>query len=98
MHTSKISTPHKKHEGAGLSNCNDANAFVEHSTGLDCFYKNTDDYNPGKRRKGLIAFADIIGDIIGKKKINPRVTRLFIRGRKLNIYLVFITRSCFAVP
>ena len=26
------------------------------------------------------------------------ITELFIRGRKLNISLVFITESCFAVP
>ena len=33
-----------------------------------------------------------------KKKLNPRVTELFIRRRKLNISLVFITQSYFAVP
>ena len=32
------------------------------------------------------------------KKLNPVVTELFIKGRKLNISLVFITQSCFAVP
>ena len=32
------------------------------------------------------------------KKLNPIVTELFIRGRKLNISLVFITQSYFAVP
>ena len=32
------------------------------------------------------------------KKLNPIVTRLFIRGRKLNIFLVFITQSYFPVP
>ena len=33
-----------------------------------------------------------------KRKLNPIVTELFIRGRKLNISLVFITQSYFAVP
>ena len=31
-------------------------------------------------------------------KPNPIVTELFIRGRKLNISIVFNTQSCFAVP
>ena len=40
----------------------------------------------------------MIPDILGKKKLNPIVTELFIKGRKLNISLVFITESYFAVP
>ena len=41
---------------------------------------------------------DMIADMLSNKKLNPRVTELFIRGRKLDIYLVFITQSYFAVP
>ena len=37
-------------------------------------------------------------DMINKKRLNLIVTELFIRGRKLNIPLVFITQSYFAVP
>ena len=36
--------------------------------------------------------------MLSNKKLNPIVTELFIRGRKLNIYLAFITQSDFAVP
>ena len=32
----------------------------------------------------------MIADILSNKKLNPIVTELFIRGRKLNISLVFI--------
>ena len=32
------------------------------------------------------------------KILNPVITELFIRGRKLNISLAFITQSYFAVP
>ena len=39
----------------------------------------------------LIVFDDMIADILSNKKLNPTVTKLFIRGRKLNISLVFIT-------
>ena len=36
--------------------------------------------------------------MLSNKKLNPIVTELFIRGRKLNISLVVITQSYFAVP
>ena len=40
----------------------------------------------------------MIADMINNKKLNSIVTELFIRGRKLNISLVFITQSYFKVP
>ena len=50
-----------------------------------------------KKRKILIVVDDIISDMLSNKKLNPIVTELFIRGRKLNIYIAFITQSYFAV-
>ena len=61
-------------------------------------YKNIEDYNPNKKRKILINFGDMIADMINNKRLNPIVTELFIRGRKLNISIVFITQSYFKVP
>ena len=61
-------------------------------------YKNIDDYNPDKENKILIVFDDMIADIINNEKLNLIVTELFIRGRKLNISLVFIPQSYFKVP
>ena len=61
-------------------------------------YKNIEDYNPGKKRKVLIVFDDMIADIINNKRLIPIVTELFIRGRKLDISIVFITQSYFKVP
>ena len=61
-------------------------------------YKNINYYNPDKENKILIVFDDMIADMIQNKKLNSIVTELFIRGRKLNIYLVFITQSYFKVP
>ena len=55
-------------------------------------YKNIDDYNPDKENKILIVFNDMIANMIHKKKLNSIVTELFIRGRKLSIFLVFITQ------
>ena len=40
----------------------------------------------------------MIADMLSNKKLNPIVTELFIRGRKLNIFLIFITQSYFKVP
>ena len=54
--------------------------------------------NPYKENKILIVFHDMIADIIKNKKLNSIVTNLFIRGRKLNISLTFITQSYFKVP
>ena len=56
---------------------------------MDNTYKNIGEYNPNKKRKILIVFDDMIADILSNKKLNPIVTELFVRERKLNISLVF---------
>ena len=61
-------------------------------------YKNIEEYNLAKTRKVLIIFDNIIADMINNIKLNPVVTELFIRGRKLSISIVFITQSYFKVP
>ena len=61
-------------------------------------YENIEEYNVGKRHKVLIVFDGIIVDTISNKKLNLIVTELFIRARKLNISLNFITHSYFKVP
>ena len=61
-------------------------------------YKNISDYNLNKESKILIVFDDTIADMINNIKIYSVVTELFIRGRKLNISLIFITQSYFKVP
>ena len=45
-----------------------------------------------------MVFDDMIADMIHNKKLNSIVTKFFIRGRKLNISLVFITQLYFKVP
>ena len=65
---------------------------------MDTIYKNIEEYNPIKKRKVLIVFYDMITDMINNNKLNPVVTELFIRGRKLNISIVFITQSYFKLP
>ena len=50
------------------------------------------------KKKSFNSFDDMIADMINSKKLNPIVTELFTRGRKLNISIVFITQSYFKVP
>ena len=71
---------------------NDTKALIEYSNDMCDVYKNIDEYNIDKERKILIVFDDMIADII-KNKLNSVVTELFIRSRKINISLVFITQS-----
>ena len=40
----------------------------------------------------------MIADMLSNKKCNSVVTKLFIRGRKVNIYFVFVTQPYFKVP
>ena len=88
----------KKREKVTLNHFNDPKAFMEYSNDMQDVYKNIEDYNPIKNRKILIVFHDMIADMISNNKLNPIVTELFIRGRKLNISIVFITQSYFKVP
>ena len=85
-------------EGVGINHFKDPKAFIEYSNDMHDVYKNIDAYNLDKENKILIAFDDMIADMIYNKKLNSIVTELFIRGRKFNISLVFITQSYFKVP
>ena len=87
-----------KREGVGINHFNDPKAFIDYSNDMHDVYKNIDDYNPDKENKILIVFDEMIADMIDNKKLNSIVTELFIRGRKLNIFHVFITQSYFKVP
>ena len=87
-----------KREGVGINHFKDLKAFIEYSNDMNNVYKNINYYNPDKENKILIVFDDMIADMIQNKKLNSIVTELFIRGRKLNISLVFITQSYFKVP
>ena len=87
-----------KREGVGIDHFNDPKAFIKYSNDMHDVYKNIDKYNPDKENKILIVFDDMIADVIHSKELNSIATELFIRGRKLNISLVFITQTYFKVP
>ena len=88
----------KKREDVETKHLNDSNAFIEFSNTMDDVYENIDEYNPSRKRKILISFDDMIADIMTNKKFQAIIKELFIRCRKLNISLVFITQSYFSVP
>ena len=85
----------KKRENVGIKYCKDPNAFIECSNTMDDVYRNIDDYKPSRKRKILIVFGDTIVEIMSNKKFQAIIKELFIRCRKVNISLVFITQSYF---
>ena len=88
----------KKRENVGTKHYNDPTAFFECSNTMDDGYENIVNYNPKRDKKILIVFEDMIADIMTNKKFKAIIKELFIRCRKLNISLVFITQSYFSVP
>ena len=93
----KILIFHQRRRNDKIKDFNDPNVFIKYLNDIQDVYKNIEKYNIGKKRKILIVFDDMITDMINKK-LDPVVTELLIRGRKLNISVVFSTQSCFKVP
>ena len=85
-------------ENTGIKHLNDLKAFIECSNTMNDVYENIDNCNLKRKRKILIVFDDMIADIMTNKKFQSIIKELFIRCRKLNISLVFITQSYFSVP
>ena len=88
----------KKREDAGIKDVNNPNAFIVCPNTMDDVYGDIDNYNPKRNKKVLIVFDDMIADIIANKRFQAIIKELFIRCRKLNISLVFITQSYFSLP
>ena len=88
----------KKPKNAGTKHLNDPNVLTECSNTMDDIDKNINDFNPNRKRKILIVFDDMIADIMDNNKSKGLISELFIRCRKLNISLVFITQSYLLVP
>ena len=65
---------------------------------MDDVFTNIDDCNKQRKRKVLIIFDDMIADITSSKNFKAIIKELFIRCRKLNISIVFITQSYFRTP
>ena len=85
-------------EKVGIKKLKNPKAFIDYSQTIDDVYENLEDYNPTKKRKALIVFDDMIADMESDKKLSPIVNELFLRRRKLNISLAFISQSYLKVP
>ena len=69
-------------EKVGIKLLKTPKAFIGYSQTIDDAYDNLEDYNPTKKSRVLIVFDDVIVDIESNKKLSPKVTELFLRGRK----------------
>ena len=50
---------------------------IEYANDMDDIYENIEEYNPNKKHKILIAFDDMIADMLNNEKPNPIVTEIF---------------------
>ena len=80
---------------AGIKYLNDPTAFIEYSNDMNDVFTNIDDYNKQRMRRILIIFDDMVADIMNNKNFKAIIKELFVRCRKLNVSIVFITQSYF---
>ena len=66
---------------------------MEYTNDMNDVCKSMEEYNPEKNLKVLIMFDNNTADMTSNKILHPIVIKLFIRGRKLNIPVSFITQS-----
>ena len=85
-------------KNAGIKHFNNSTALIEYSNDMDDVFTNIDNYNKKTKRKVLIVFDDMIAEIMSSNKFKAIIKELFIRCRKLNISIVFITQSYFRTP
>ena len=76
-----------KREQAGIKNLNDTTAFIEYSNRMDDILDNIENYNKKRKRKLLIVFDDMISHAMSNKKAQQVLKELFIRCRKLNVFV-----------
>ena len=87
-----------KREQAGIKTLNDPHAFIEYSSDMNDVLEDINNYDKNRNKKVLIIFDDMIADIMRSEKFKAIVKELFIRCRKVNISIVFITQSYFRTP
>ena len=87
-----------KREKTGINFNNDPTAFTEYSNSMDDTLSNIEDYNTKRKRKVSIIFDDMISHVMSDKKPQQILKDSFIRCRKLNISISFLTQSHFSVP
>ena len=87
-----------KREQVGIKNLNDPHAFIKYSNDMNDVLEDINNYSKNRNKKVLIIFDDMIADIMRSEIFKAIVKELFIRCRKLNISIVFLTQSYFRTP
>ena len=87
----------EKREKPGIKNLKDPAAFIEYSNRMDDIYENIEERKKEKRKRKVL-FDDMISHVMSNKKAQQVLKELFIRCRKLNVCLCFLTQSYFSVP
>ena len=85
-------------EKVGINTPKNLKVFIDHLQVIDDVYKKLEDYNATKTRRVLIVSDDVLADMKSNKKLSPIFTELFLRGRKINISIVFVSQSYSKVP
>lgn len=88
---------YNKRENLVLKCFNDSKTYIDYLNDMNGIYANIERCNPNKKRKLLTVFDDMSADILFNKILRPIITESFIRGRKLNIPLIFIRQCYFSV-
>ena len=87
-----------KREQVGIKNLNNPHAFIEYSNDMNDVLDDINNYNKNRNKKVLVIFDDMIADIMRSEKFKAIVKELFIRCRKLNIFIALVTQSNFRTP
>ena len=95
IHEPKYEYLINKREQTGIKNLNDPHAFIEYSDDMNDVLDDINDYNKNRDKKVLIVFDDMIADIEYNKNFKRIIKELFYRARKINVSIVFITKSYF---
>ena len=75
----------------GIKESTNPKSFIDYSQGNDEVYKNLKNYNPAKKREVLIVLYNMIAEMEANEKLGPIITEWFLIGRKLNVFLVFMS-------
>ena len=95
LHEPKYEYLINKREQAGIKTLNDPHAFIEYSDDMNDVPDDINNYGKNRDKKVLIVFDDMIADIEYNKNFKRIIKELFYRARKINVSIVFITRSYF---
>ena len=77
----------KGRENVRIKESKNPKEFINYLQTIDAVSENLENYNLAK--KVSIVFDDIVADMKANTKLSPIVTELFLRGKKVNIFIAF---------